>query len=365
MRRIAVDISILEEPRWTGVERSAAGLVRALGAAPDGPEVLLYSRRPVRLPFPLTGRLRPRPIGGSSRLVVWRDTALCQALRRDAVRVLLSPVAAIPLLTSVARTATIHEMPWLRHPGIEGAFRESRYRLRIRAASRVADRLFVPSLTVARDLISLCPAAEEKISVLPFGVEEIFQPLAEGAWREEARLRLGLPPGPVVLFVGKARRKKNLPVLVRAVEQMRRRMDPKPVLVLAGVHPGEVEPRPGVVPHPLGFVPDLDLVRLYNLASVLAYPSLSEGFGFPPLEAMACGTPVVAARAGAVPEVVRDAALLVDPASPAALAEALRSAIEDVSVRADLTLRGRERVDAFRWAAVGIEALRLLTAVAA
>jgi len=365
VERIAVDISILEAPRWTGVERGASGLVRALGAARDGPEVLLYSRRPVRLPFPPSDRLRPRPIGGPSRIAVWRDTALCAALRRDGgVRVLHSPVAAIPLLTRVARTATIHEMPWLQHPGIEGFLREARYRLRIQAASRLADRLFVPSLTVARDLITLCPAAESKISVLPFGVEEIFKPLARGAWCDEARRRFGLPPGgPVVLFVGRARRKKNLPVLIRAVERLRSRMSPAPVLALAGVRPGEVTKRRGV--HPLGFVPDGDLVRLYNLASVLAYPSLSEGFGFPPLEAMACGTPVVAARAGAVPEVVRDAALLVDAASSVALAGALRLAIEDERVRASLTLRGRERVDAFQWPTVASEALRLLTAVAA
>ncbi|MEN8149528.1 MAG: glycosyltransferase, partial [Planctomycetota bacterium] len=277
MDRIAVDISILEEPRWTGVERGAAGLVRALGVAPAGPSVLLYSRRPVNLPFAPGPALVARPIGGPSRVALWRDTALAAALRRDGVKVLHSPVAAIPMLTRTPRTATIHEMPWLRHPGIEGRGRELRYRLRIHAAARVAERLFVPSLTVARDLISLCPGAESRISVLPFGVEEIFVPLAGDAWREETRLRLGLPAGPVVLFVGKARRKKNLPVLVRAVARLRERMDPAPVLVLAGVSPDEVKPGPGV--RPLGFVPDRDLVRLYNLAAVLAYPSLSEGFG--------------------------------------------------------------------------------------
>ena len=115
---------------------------------------------------------------------------------------------------------------------------------------------------------------------------------------------------------------------------------------------------------PLGFVTDEDLVRLYNLADVLAYPSLSEGFGFPPLEAMACGTPVVAANAGAVPEVVRDAALLVDPRSPAPLAAALRRAIEDDPTRRRLAVLGRERVGAFRWRGVGEKAVRLLTETA-
>lgn len=363
MERIAVDVSILEEPRWTGVERSAAGLVRALGAARSGPEVLLYSRRPLRWRFPLEGALTPRPIGGPSRVVVWRESTLAPALKRDGVAVLHSPVAAIPMLTGMPRTATVHEMPWLRHPGIEGFFRETRYRARIRMAARTAVRLFVPSLTVARDLVQLCPAAETKITVLPFGVEEIFRPLERGAWRAEARRRLALPDGPVVLFVGKARRKKNLPVLVRAMERLRRTVSPAPSLVLAGVHAGEVPAGPGV--RPLGFVSDRELVELYNLASVLAYPSLSEGFGFPPLEAMACGTPVVAANAGAVPEVVRDAALLIDPASPAALAEALRLAIQDERVRASLSVKGRERAGAFRWTGIADRALALLGTVAA
>lgn len=359
---IGIDVGILEEPRWTGVERAAAGLVRALGESASE-DVLLYSRRPVDWPFPLAGRLVPRPLGGAPMVSVWREATLAPRLGRDGVRVLHSPVAAIPLATAVPRTATIHEMPWLAHPGIEGRWREARFRARIRVAARVAVRLFVPSATVGEDLLSLCPAAAGKVSVLPFGVEEAFRPLAAGAWTEDVRRRLGLPDGPVVLFVGKARRKKNLPVLVEAVRRLRAGMDPAPVLVLAGVEPGQVPSGPGILP--LGFVPDEVLVPLYNLASVLAYPSLSEGFGFPPLEAMACGTPVVAADAGALPEVVRDAALLVDPGSPEALAAALRAAMTDRPVRDRLRDRGRDRAGAFRWAKAAESALRLLATAAA
>lgn len=363
MERIGLDVSILEEARWTGVERAAAGLVRALGEAPGKLEILLYSRGPVCWPFPLGVNLTERPLGGPGVTAVWRELALPGALVRDEVRLLHSPVAAIPLLTRVPRIATVHEMPWLRHPGIEGRPRELIYRARIRLAAKVALRLFVPSETVARDLLSLAPAAAGKIDVLSFGVEEMFKPMPDDAWRVQMRRRLSLPADPLVLFVGKARRRKNLPVLIEAVRMLRECMRPAPTLVLAGVDAADVPRSAGVLP--LGYVPDRELVHLYNLARVLAYPSISEGFGFPPLEAMACGTPVVAGRAGALPEVSGNAALLVDPASPADLAAALRSAIEDQGLRADLSDRGHCLVRGFRWPGVAERALGLFGVVAA
>jgi glycosyltransferase involved in cell wall biosynthesis len=361
--RIGLDVSILEEPRWTGVERAAVGLVRALGNAPGNLEVLLYSRRPVRWPFPLPERLVSRPIGGPDTFALWRELALPPAIRRDGIGVLHSPVAAIPLLTRVPRIATVHEMPWLRHPGIEGHGREAIYRARIKVAARVAHRLFVPSGTVAEDLLSLAPAAAGKVDVLPFGVEEMFKPMPGTDWRGETRRRLSLPEGPVVLFVGKARRRKNLPVLVKAMAMLRERLCPAPALVLAGVDFGDLPRHPGILP--LGYVSDADLVCLYNLASVLAYPSLSEGFGFPPLEAMACGTPVVAGRAGALPEVSGGAALLVDPASADDLADAIASAIEDQALRRILCDRGHALARTHQWPDVAERARGLLGSAAA
>jgi glycosyltransferase involved in cell wall biosynthesis len=98
----------------------------------------------------------------------------------------------------------------------------------------------------------------------------------------------------------------------------------------------------------LGFVSDEDFAALYTAARALIFPSLHEGFGIPPLEAMACGTPVIAANRPAIPEVVGDAALLIDPASPDSLREALRKVSED-GVRQDLIVRGFERARLFSW----------------
>jgi glycosyltransferase involved in cell wall biosynthesis len=103
-------------------------------------------------------------------------------------------------------------------------------------------------------------------------------------------------------------------------------------------------------------VSDADLPELYAAARVFAYPSLYEGFGIPPLEAMACGTPVVASNAGALPEVLGDAALLVDPRDEAALAEALRAAADD---RGSLRRRGLERAARYRWDRAATETWRV------
>jgi glycosyltransferase involved in cell wall biosynthesis len=110
-----------------------------------------------------------------------------------------------------------------------------------------------------------------------------------------------------------------------------------------------------------GYVPDVDLPELYAAARVFAYPSLYEGFGIPPLEAMACGTPVVASTAGAFPEVLGDAALLVDPLDEAALADALRAAAED---RGSLRKRGLERAARYTWQRAAAETWQVYEAAA-
>jgi glycosyltransferase involved in cell wall biosynthesis len=99
----------------------------------------------------------------------------------------------------------------------------------------------------------------------------------------------------------------------------------------------------------LGFVPDATLAVLYRLAAAFVFPSLYEGFGLPPLEAMASGTPVITSNVSSLPEVVDDAALLIDPMDSAAIADAMRRVLEEPALRADLVRRGCERVKAFSW----------------
>jgi glycosyltransferase involved in cell wall biosynthesis len=160
-----------------------------------------------------------------------------------------------------------------------------------------------------------------------------------------------------ILALGTIEPRKNLPELVSAFDYIAERLDDL-VLVVAGPDGWGVESfddavaraRFGARVRRLGYVTDAERADLLAGASVLAYPSLYEGFGHPPLEAMAAGVPVVTARAGALPEAVGDAALLVEPTDVDALADALTRALTDSELRAQLVARGHERVRKFPWA---------------
>jgi glycosyltransferase involved in cell wall biosynthesis len=174
------------------------------------------------------------------------------------------------------------------------------------------------------------------------------------------RTRLGLE-GPFFLYVGTLEPRKNLPLLLRAFERLGAR---------AGVHLALAGPR-GWLDEPivaaaarlgervrlLGPVPPADLAALYAAAEVFVFPSRYEGFGLPPLEAMAAGTPVVAARASCLPEVLGDAALFVEPDDEAGLAEALGQLLDDPALRTELRQRGLARAAGFSWERTAAETL--------
>jgi glycosyltransferase involved in cell wall biosynthesis len=212
-----------------------------------------------------------------------------------------------------------------------------------RNAVRRADHLIAISECTKRDIIEIYGRRAEDITVVHHGVDhEVFRP--DGPATRRAK--------PYILTVGALQPRKNLRTLIRAYRQLRLPVE----LVIAGQRGWmweeiEREAGPGVVF--LGYVSDADLPALYRGAAVVAMPSLYEGFGLPLLEAMACGAPVVAAYASCFPEVVGDAAVLVDPHDVTAWAEALRRVIETPPPR-QLSLR---RAAAFTWERTARETL--------
>lgn len=206
-----------------------------------------------------------------------------------------------------------------------------------RAVTRAA-RVLTISHAAKEDLLEALDCPWEKIVVAHIGVDEVFR----GEGRPEARPALGR----YFVFSGKVARHKNVRTLLEAFDLVRRR-DPELRLVLAGGNHEPFAGRPGVVA--AGFVSAGELVALYRDALAVILPSFMEGFGLPPLEGMAVGTPAITSTARALVEVTGDAALHVSPRSPAELAEAMWRIATDSGLRATLGARGRERARAFTW----------------
>jgi glycosyltransferase involved in cell wall biosynthesis len=199
-------------------------------------------------------------------------------------------------------------------------------------------------------------------------VDSNFHPLSEeqiGEWRK----KLGLGAKKAILHVGHCQPRKNVERLLTALELLNRQRVAFHFIQVGGVFtPAQrrLLESSGLEHHvrQVSRVSEEDLVRLYNVADVFVLPSLYEGFGLPVLEAMACGTPVVAANAASLPEVVGDAGLLVDPRSPEAIAKAIAQVLGDPALASDLRERGLRRAREFTWERTAEQTMHVYTNIA-
>ncbi len=304
---------------------------------------------------------------------VFQQVVLPAAIRARAIDVVHSPSFLMPFVRGGARhVVTIHDMTFFSHRAQHSRLhRSAAFLALVRASLRRADLLVVPSDAVRREVLRLAPRVDpSRLRVVPNGVGGEFRPRPPAETAPALR-RLGVAT-PYLLYVGTLEPRKNVVRLLDAYERLLANGHP-PVLVLAGRLGWDAGPLRarlaapalrGCV-HVTGYVEARDLPALYAGARAFAYPSLAEGFGLPPLEAMACGVPVVASTDPALAENLGDAALLVDPLDVDALACALRRVLVDEDLRATLVARGRARAAAFGWERTAADMLACYREIAA
>lgn len=267
---------------------------------------------------------------------------------------------------------TVHDLTFFDHPEWHERTKVAFFTRAIGAATRRAAAIVTPSETTTRRLAELLDVDTEVVTI-PHGVDRRrFRPRREADTAEDLR-RLagtGIRP-PYVAFAGTLEPRKDVPTLVRAFSVVARQR-PDLRLVLAGgdgwgadaVKRAVLDSGAATRIVRPGYLPDAVLPALYRNAEMVVYPSLAEGFGLPALEALACGAPVVTTLGTAMADVVGDAAVLVPPRAPAALAAAMRTLLDDPERRAHLRRAGPERAGSFTWEASADAHVDLYTRVA-
>ncbi len=275
-----------------------------------------------------------------------------------ALDIFYSPDFVLPPTLPRTRTLlTVHDLSFLRYPdAFVPALRGYLARVVPRSIAR-ADLVLADSEATRTDLITLLDVPPEKVQVLYSGIHPRFCPQPEPDEVARLRAHYGLADAPYILSVGTLQPRKNYVRLIRAFVQLTNQPTNQLTnqLVIAGGRGWLYEETlAAAAKYPdrvriLGFVDDGDLPALYRNAALFAFPSLYEGFGLPVLEAMACGVPVVCSHASSLPEVVGDAALLVDPLDTDGLAAAMARVLGDPDLRRQMTARGLEQASRFTW----------------
>ena len=353
--RVALDVTpLLGVPTGIGtfVQGASSGLVDA------GQTVVGYGltrRRCLRSSLP-DGVERGRTVPAALALALWRRgvTWIGAEWLAGSVDVIHGTNFVVPPARTAARVVTVHDLTAVRFPQM-CAPASRRYPELVRRAALEGAWVHTPSTFVAQEVIELLAVPAGRVRPIAHGVDHVV-PLVGG---RPGRRR-------DVLALGTVEPRKDLPMLVRAFDSVAAsREDVRLVIAgAAGWGAQQLDQAIAAARHAnrivrLGYVDDTRRAQLMAQAKVFAYPSLYEGFGLPPLEAMAAGVPVVATDAGAVPEVVGDAARLVAVGDEKGFASALSDVLDHPELAASLVARGRERAARFTWAgcATGLVAM--------
>jgi len=354
---IGIDASRAARLLRTGTENYSFHLIRALLEAGGGHHYQLYFNQSpdshLFPPGPWEAQVIPFP-----RL--WTHLRLSWEVSRHPPDVLFIPAHVLPLLHPRRSVVTVHDLGFRYFPQAHRPLDRWYLEWSTHYHARAAAHLLADSEATKQDLMEAYGVPPRRIAVVYPGRDESLQPVTDPSAIKRVKSRYGIS-GDYILHIGTLHPRKNVLRLVEAFALLRKDLGPWASdwkLVLAG--------RKGWLYEPLfrcvaglglegkvvftGYIPQADLAPLLSGAHCFAFPSLYEGFGFPVLEAMACGTPVICSDTSSLPEVAGDAALRVDPQDTEAWAEALRQLLTDAELRQALIQRGYHQAQRFSWA---------------
>ncbi len=358
---VAINAHLLAHTRTfrrAGVSNYVEALLAHLGQVDRSNRYTVYTTRGLgaeQLNLPPNFRVRPSrlPTINPRVRIPWEQLLAPALLRLGRADVYHGVLNVMPLACPVPAVVTIHDLSAFLFPHTFRRVNRTYTRWAIRVSCRRAAHLIAVSEFTKREIVRWMRVPPERITVTYDAVDARFAP-PDPAEVERFRRAKGLPER-FVLFLGTLEPRKNIPLLLDAYAMIARSTDAP--LITAGSKGWLYEPilaraeqlGLGDRLRFAGYVDQAEQHLWYAAATLFAFPSLYEGFGMPPLEAMACGTPVVVSSSSSLPEVVGDAALTVSPSDPEELAEAMHRLLADGELRQELRARGLRQAQRFSW----------------
>lgn len=352
--RIAIDASRTTLARVTGTEHYALELIRALIRHNKQHQFTLYFRNaPSKDLFPATELVRIRVIPFKR---AWTHLRFAAAIWKDRPDLTFVPAHTLPFFFPGKALVTVHDLGYKYFPEAHTHFSRTYLDWTTRYSARRATHILADSQATSEDLQKFYGIHPDKISVVYPGVE------APAIHPVDLQAKYNIPDR-YLLFIGTLQPRKNIQRIVQAYTAYRKQTDNPLGLVLAGgkgwlYDDNWVEGMEGV--YLTGYIDEMDKGALYQQAEALIFPSLFEGFGFPVLEAMHCGSPIIGSTTSSLPELVSDAGLQVDPLNTEAITQAIIQITSDADLRKTLIERGYEQVKRFTWDAAALRVLQII-----
>lgn len=343
--------------RQTGISRYISELVYGLeGVMQPSDKIMLLGRSPELI--------AENPLAR----IVWEQSGLPLSIATHRLDVFHGPMHVLPMATRVPGVITIHDLAFLKFPEQLPANRRAFLIAATRLSARKAERVITVSRNTATDVRNWLDLPEEKVTPIPLAPSPRVQPV-EGRSLEVFRMKWGVER-PYIIAVGTLEPRKNLPTLLRAFASIKDQIEHDLVLVgPKGWLTGELERtiqelHLGDRLRLTGFVSDEELGGWYSGADLFCFPSYYEGFGLPSVEAMRCGTPVLASNTSSFPDVVGDAGVLLSPHDVDAWAETIRALLGDASRLAEMRQMGLRRAGQFSWSRTAEETYQVYQEIA-